>query len=250
MAPPFGRLGASRGRRWGGRLRPWSRPSRLPRPLRYLHGCNLSGRNFPASLRPAPRDAAARPPRRWGAAPEPAVPRAAASPALPQRAAVRPPRPAPGRPADGLVTCPRRPRNRSDPFLSASARPLRLSTVDLCLHKRRTRKMHAAGPWISGLLGVGWGVNAKRGLPGSWSPGQFEVSGLASSLDVCTAMQPGTPSRSREPRCVEDRRPDHTSPTMLCRPDGRPVPWRVGRGGAASVRLLAPSLRGRCGKAS
>lgn len=41
-----------------GRLRSWSGPSHLPGPLRYLHGCNLPGRNFPASLRPAPRDAA------------------------------------------------------------------------------------------------------------------------------------------------------------------------------------------------
>lgn len=47
------------------------RPAHLPGRRRYLQGCNLRC-NFPASLRPAPRDAArARAPARRSAAPEP-----------------------------------------------------------------------------------------------------------------------------------------------------------------------------------
>lgn len=123
VAPPFASLEVL-----GGRLRWRSGPSHLPGWRRYLHGRNLSGCNFPESLRPAPRDAArARAPAGRSAA---RAPRSCALP--PRRPLPRPccsapqsglPARAPGRKAGGLVTCPGRSRNRSDQFLSASARP-------------------------------------------------------------------------------------------------------------------------------
>lgn len=161
-----------------GRLRWWSGPSHLSRSRRYLQGCNLSGCNFPASLRPAPRDAAlARAPAGLRAAGKPgraARPRRAAPCLVPAAARRRasPPWRCEGR-LFGLVTCPRRSRNRSDQFVSASAWPARLLSIDRCLHERKTRKMHAAGPWISGLLGAGRVGDAKTGLSRSWSPGSF-----------------------------------------------------------------------------
>uniref|UniRef100_A0A4X1UTB6 Family with sequence similarity 217 member B n=1 Tax=Sus scrofa TaxID=9823 RepID=A0A4X1UTB6_PIG len=80
-----------------------------PRAAALLTWLQLVGSNFPASLRPAPRDAArARTPAARAPPPPPPPPAP-----LPQHAAVRPPAQAQGRKASGLVTCPGRSRNSS-----------------------------------------------------------------------------------------------------------------------------------------
>lgn len=153
------------------------RPAHLPGRRRYLQGCNLRC-NFPASLRPAPRDAArARAPARRSAAPEP-------------RGAARGRRAAPSRAPAAARRSLASPPGLREGRLAASSRVLgdrETGLINVCLRlpgpaptARRpasaqtgTRKTHAAGPWISGVLGAAGGGVAKTGLSRSWSPASF-----------------------------------------------------------------------------
>lgn len=113
------------------------------------------------------------PPRRScrGAPPGEPLPRpgdAAAPPPRPaQRAAVRPQRPAPGRSGRGLVTCPRRWRDRSDQFPPAcrgAARADRRAVSERTLHRVRAC-CGSSRFWVTGEEG-----GAKPSLSGGWFP--------------------------------------------------------------------------------
>lgn len=197
------------------------RPAHLPGRRRYLQGCNLRC-NFPASLRPAPRDAArARAPARRSAAPEPrgaARPRRSPpQPGLPARA--------PGRKAGGLVTCPRRSRNRSDQCLSASAWP-RAYCSQTCVCTNGDEENACCGPLDF------WGAGGGGGRGGKNWPFQELVPSLILSLSAGQLFghMPCTPDPRRDPGSPAAWRSVLAThhPQCFAARDAKPVPsgWR------------------------